>query len=246
MRQVTTGELSGPASAGDAEVLEFRAQFGSASPLVELVRHGAQQMLQSAIEMEVDDFLVQHAQRRDARGHRLVVRNGYQPVREILTGAGRLAVEQPRVRDNSGEKENRVRFSSQVLPPYLRRSKSLDELIPWLYLKGISTGDFTEALQSLVGEDAPALSPNVVVRLTKQWGQEYDEWSRRELAEKQYVYVWADGIHVNVRLEDEARQRQCLLVLMGASPDGQKELITVVDGYRESEQSWYELLIDLK
>jgi transposase-like protein len=150
------------------------------------------------------------------------------------------------VRDNSGEKENRVRFSSQVLPPYLRRSKSLDELIPWLYLKGISTGDFTEALQSLVGEDAPALSPNVVVRLTKQWAQEYDEWSHRELTEKQYVYVWADGIHVNVRLEDEARQRQCLLVLMGASPDGQKELITVVDGYRESEQSWYELLINLK
>jgi putative transposase len=246
MRQVTTEELSGPASAVDAEVLEFRAQFGSSSPLDELVRHGAQQMLQSAIEMEVDDFLVQHAQRRDARGHRLVVRNGYQPAREILTGAGRLAVEQPRVRDNSREKENRVRFSSQVLPPYLRRSKSLDELIPWLYLKGISTGDFTEALQSLVGADAPALSPNVVVRLTKQWAQEYDEWSRRDLAERQYVYVWADGIHVNVRLEDEARQRQCLLVLMGATAEGQKELITVVDGYRESEQSWYELLIDLK
>jgi transposase-like protein len=246
MRQVTTEELSGPASAVDAEVLEFRAQFGSSSPLDELVRHGAQQMLQSAIEMEVDDFLVQHAQRRDARGHRLVVRNGYQPAREILTGAGRLAVEQPRVRDNSREKENRVQFSSQVLPPYLRRSKSLDELIPWLYLKGISTGDFTEALQSLVGADAPALSPNVVVRLTKQWAQEYDEWSRRDLAERQYVYVWADGIHVNVRLEDEARQRQCLLVLMGATAEGQKELITVVDGYRESEQSWYELLIDLK
>lgn len=246
MRQVTTEELSGPATAVDAEVLEFRSQFGQMSPLDELVRHGAQQMLQTAIEAEVDEFLSVHAERRDARGKRLVVRNGYQPAREILTGAGRLAVAQPRVRDNSRAKESRVRFSSKVLPPYLRRSKSIDELIPWLYLKGISTGDFTEALQSLVGEDAPALSPNVVVRLSGQWSQEYDEWSRRDLSEKQYVYVWADGIHVNVRLENEANQRQCLLVLMGATADGLKELIAVVDGYRESEQSWYELLLDLK
>lgn len=246
MRQVTTGELASPARGVDAEVLEFRSQFGQTSPLDELVRQGAQQMLQTAIEAEVDEFLAGHAQRRDARGKRLVIRNGYQPVREILTGAGRLAVEQPRVRDNSPEKENRVHFSSKVLPPYLRRSKSIDELIPWLYLKGLSTGDFREALHSLMGEDAPALSPNVVVRLTSQWSQEYDEWSRRDLSEKQYVYVWADGIHVNVRLENEANQRQCLLVLMGATADGLKELIAVVDGYRESEQSWYELLLDLK
>jgi putative transposase len=246
MRQVTTETLSSPAATLDAEVLEFRSQFGETSPLDELIRHGAQQMLQSAIEMEVDDFLAQHADRRDARGKRLVIRNGYQPAREILTGAGRLAVEQPRVRDNSREKENRVRFSSSILPPYLRRSKAIDELIPWLYLKGISTGDFTEALQALVGEDAPALSPNVVVRLTGRWSQEYDAWSRRDLSDRQYVYVWADGIHVNVRLENEANQRQCLLVLMGATADGLKELIAVVDGYRESEQSWYELLLDLR
>jgi transposase-like protein len=203
-------------------------------------------MLQSAIEMEVDDFLAQHAQRRDAAGRRQVVRNGYLPSRELLTGAGRLAVEQPRVRDNSPQKNDRIRFTSSILPPYLRRSAAIDELIPWLYLKGISTGDFSEALQALVGEGAPALSANVVVRLTEQWGQEYDDWSRRDLSEKRYVYVWADGIHVNVRLENEANQRQCLLVLMGATADGQKELITVVDGYRESEQSWYELLLDLK
>lgn len=246
MRQITTDKLSSPATTLDPEVLEFRSQFGQTSPLDELVRHGAQQMLQSAIEMEVDEFLAQYTERRDAGGNRLVVRNGYQPAREILTGAGRLAVEQPRVRDNSSQKENRVRFSSKVLPPYLRRSKSIDELIPWLYLKGISTGDFTEALQALVGEDAPALSPNVVVRLTGQWSQEYDKWNRRDLSDRQYVYVWADGIHVNVRLENEANQRQCLLVLMGATADGLKELIAVVDGYRESEQSWYELLIDLK
>ena len=246
MRQVTTEALASPAATLDPEVLEFRSQFGQTSPLDELVRHGAQQMLQSAIETEVDDFLAQHAERRDTRGNRRVVRNGYNPAREILTGAGRLAVEQPRVRDNSPKKQSRVQFSSKVLPPYLRRSKAIDELIPWLYLKGISTGDFTEALQALVGEDAPALSPNVIVRLTQQWGQEYDVRSRRDLSAKQCVYVWADGIHVNVRLENEANQRQRLLVLMGATADGQKELIAVVDGYRESEQSWYELLIDLK
>jgi putative transposase len=246
MRQVTTEELLGPATAMDAEVLEFRSQFGQTSPLDDLVRHGAQQMLQTAIEAEVDEFLAVHAERRDARGNRLVVRNGYKPAREILTGAGRLAVEQPRVRDNSSQKESRVQFSSKVLPPYLRRSRAIDELIPWLYLKGVSTGDFREALQSLVGEDAPALSPNVVVRLTGQWSQEYDLWSRRDLSNRRYVYVWADGIHVNVRLENEANQRQCLLVLMGATADGLKELIAVVDGYRESEQSWYELLLDLK
>jgi len=246
MRQVTTETLSSPEATLDPEVLEFGSQFGETSPLDELIRHGAQQMLQTAIETEVDEFLVQHADRRDARGKRLVIRNGYQRPREILTGAGRLAVEQPRARDNSSKKENRVQFSSKILPPYLRRSKAIDELIPWLYLKGISTGDFTEALQALVGEDAPALSPNVIVRLTGQWSQEYDVWSRRDLSDRQYVYVWADGIHVNVRLENEANQRQCLLVLMGATADGQKELIAVVDGYRESEQSWYELLLGLK
>jgi len=246
MRQVTPEALASPAAQLDPEVLEFRAQFGGTSPLDELVRQGAQQMLQSAIEQEVDDFLAQHAERRDARGRREVVRNGYLPPRELLTGAGRLRVEQPRTRDNSSRKQERVRFSSSILPPYLRRSKALDELIPWLYLKGISTGDFGEALQALVGEDAPALSANVVVRLKHQWGREYDEWSRRDLSEKQYVYVWADGIHVNVRLEEEANQRQCLLVLIGATADGEKELITVVDGYRESEQSWYELLLDLQ
>jgi putative transposase len=246
MRQVTTDELTSPATTLDAEVLEFRSQFGQTSPLDELVRQGAQQMLQTAIEAEVDRFLTEHAERRDARGNRLVVRNGYMPAREILTGAGRLEVEQPRTRDNSSQRKDRVQFTSSILPPYLRRSKAIDELIPWLYLKGISTGDFTEALQSLLGEDAPALSPNVIVRLVAQWSQEYEAWSRRDLSEKQYVYVWADGIHVNVRLENEANQRQCLLVLMGATADGQKELIAVVDGYRESEQSWYELLLDLK
>lgn len=246
MRQVTTAEIASPAATLDQEVVKFRSQFGTTSPLDELVRSGAQRMLQSAIETEVQEFIAVHGDRRDAIGRRQVVRNGYQPARQLLTGAGRLEIRQPRVRDNSSEKEKRINFSSSILPPYLRRSKALDELIPWLYLKGISTGDFSEALQSLVGEDAPGLSPNVIVRLKEKWGQEYDQWSRRDLSDRAYVYVWADGIHVNVRLENEADQRQCLLVLMGTTVAGQKELIAVVDGYRESEQSWYELLIDLK
>ncbi len=173
-------------------------------------------------------------------------RSSYLPTREILTGAGGLEVRQPRVRDNTSEKKKRVSFSSSILPPYLRRSKTIDELIPWLYLKGISTGDFQEALQSLLGEDAKGISSNVVVRLKEKWGREYEEWSRRDLSNKQYVYFWADGVYANVRLEDEANQRQCMLVLMGATADGRKELIAVVDGYRESKQSWYELLVDLK
>lgn len=245
MGKITTELSLGPVEP-DAEVLAFRSQFEERHPLDEIIRSGAQQMLQAAIEAEVSEFLLQHSDRQDEHGKRLVVRNGYLPTRELLSGAGRLEVSQPRVRDKSPEKESRVTFSPSVLPPYLRRSKSLDDLIPWLYLKGISTGDFGEALQSLLGTDAPGIGANVVVRLKEKWGREYDEWSRRDLSEKQYIYVWADGIHANVRLEDEANQRQCMLVLMGATADGDKELIAVVDGFRESKQSWYELLVDLR
>ena len=230
----------------DEEVLAFRARFEGRSPLDELVQTGAQQMLQAAIEAEVDEFLAAHADRRDDSGHRHVVRNGRLPSRQILTGAGPLEVSQPRVRDNSPEVHSRVTFSSSVLPPYLRKSKAIEELIPWLYLKGVSTGDFSEALQSLVGEQAKGLSANVVVRLKEVWSQEYDKWMQRDLSGTQYVYFWADGIHAKVRLEDDANKKQCLLVLMGATVDGHKELIAVTDGYRESKQSWRELLLDLK
>lgn len=230
----------------DAEVVAFRAQFGDRSPLDDLVRQGAQRMLQAALEREVDAFLARYEDRRDEKGNRLVVRNGRMPSRDILTGAGPLEVQQPRVRDKSPEKAERVEFSSSILPPYLRRSKSVDELIPWLYLKGISTGDFQEALQALLGENAKGLSANVVVRLKEQWSQEYEQWRRRDLSDKHYVYIWADGIHTKVRLEDAENKGQCLLVLMGATADGQKELIAVLDGYRESKQSWRELLVDLK
>lgn len=230
----------------DAEVLEFRSQFETGSPLDELVRAGAQQMLQTAIDAEVKDFLALHAERRDEQGRRLVVRNGRLPSRELLTGAGRLEVQQPRVRDNSPDPKQRIQFSPSVLPVYLRKSPAIEELIPWLYLKGISTGDFSEALQALVGEKAKGLSPNVIVRLKDQWSDEYEAWMKRDLSQKHYVYLWADGIHVKVRLEDDANKPQCMLVLMGATPEGHKELIAVVDGYRESEQSWSELLLDLK
>lgn len=203
-------------------------------------------MLQAALEQEVNSFLKNHDAKRDESGRRLVVRNGYLPEREIQTGAGPLSVQQPRVRDNSPDKDNRVSFSPSILPSYLRRSQAIDELLPWLYLKGVSTGDFAEALQSLLGPEAKNLSPNVIVKLKDGWTTEYEEWCRRDLSEKNYVYIWADGIHVNVRLEDAANKRQCMLVLMGATAEGKKELIAVSDGFRESEQSWKELLLDLK
>ena len=194
----------------------------------------------------MEAFLADHAARTDQRGREHVVRNGYLPARTILTGAGPLEIEQPRVRNKGPRADERAVFISAILPPYLRKSRSIEELIPWLYLKGISTGDYAEALQSLFGTDAKGLSPNVIVRLKEKWGQEYEEWSRRDLSCQEFVYVWADGIHVNVRLEDEGNQKQCLLVLMGAMAEGRKELIAVIDGVRESKQSWQELLLDLK
>jgi len=144
------------------------------------------------------------------------------------------------------DRESQTRFSPSILPAYLRKSPAIEELIPWLYLKAISTGDFSEALQALVGEQARGLSPNVIVRLKEEWSREYEAWMQQDLSGKQYVYLWGDGMHVNVRLEDDANKRQCMLALMGATPQGEKELIAVIDGYRESEQSWSEMLRDLK
>lgn len=201
----------------DREVVEFRSQFDDQSPLDGIIRDGARKMLQAAIEAEVDGFVREHADRRDGAGRRLVVRNGHKPSREVLTGAGPLEVQQPRVRDNSPVSGERVHFTSSILPPYLRRSKSIDELIPWLYLKGVSTGEFPEALQALLGADAKGLSPNVIVRLKEHWSTEYEEWCRRDLSQKEYVYFWADGIHTKVRLEVPENDKQCMLVLMGAT-----------------------------
>lgn len=210
--------------------------------LSDILRHGAQKMLAQAIEAEVGDWIDRHRDCRDGAGRRQVVRNGHLPERTITTGVGPVTVQQPRVHDRraAGERE---KFSSAILPPYLRKTKSIEELIPWLYLKGVSTGDFSEALAALLGPDAKGLSASTVTRLKSLWEQEYQDWSKRSLLGKQYVYVWADGVHFNIRLEGG---RQCILVLMGATADGKKELIAIQDGHRESEQSWKELLLDVQ
>jgi transposase-like protein len=171
-----------------------------------------------------------------------VVRNGRLPKRTILSGVGQIEVEQPRVLDRRAKDEAEL-FSSKILPPYLRKTKSLEDLIPWLYLKGVSTGDFSEALAALVGPSAAGLSASTIVRLKSVWEEEFQEWNKRSLEGKRYVYLWADGVHFNIRLEED---RLCILVLMGATEDGRKELIAVMDGYRESEQSWRSLLLDVK
>jgi putative transposase len=217
----------------------------SSATLDEVVRQGAVDMLTKALEIEVTAFLMRHEHLRDEDGRARVVRHGHAKPRVVLTGAGPLLVAKPRVRDRAGaDAEDRVQFSSALLPPYLRRSKSLDELIPWLYLKGVSTGDFSEALQALLGAGAKGLSANVVVKLKDHWNAEFEAWSKRSLAAKEYVYVWADGVYFNVRLDPG--ERQCVLVLMGATKDGTKELLAVQDGERESDQSWTELLVDVK
>ncbi len=210
--------------------------------LTKILREGAQALLAEAVEAEVADWIDAHDHLQDEYGHRQVVRNGRLPKRKITTGVGPVEIEQPRVHDRRGA-DQAERFNSKILPPYLRKTKSIEELIPWLYLKGISTSDFGEALQSILGRDAPGLSASTITRLKKVWEEEYQDWSRRSLAGKQYVYLWADGVHFNIRLEED---RQCILVLMGATRDGTKELIAVADGYRESEQSWRELLLSVK
>ena len=215
--------------------------------LTEILRHGAQQMLATAIENEVAEYLATTAHERDDQGARLVVRNGHMPARSILTGLGPVEVARPRVNDRRVDAGgSRMRFTSKILPPYLRRTKAIDDLIPWLYLKGVSTGDFPEALQALLGPGANGLSATNICRLKRVWEDEWKDWSHRDLTDKRYVYVWADGIHFNIRLEDEANKKQCLLVLMGATSSGKKELIGIADGYRESEQSWLELLRSLQ
>ena len=210
--------------------------------MTEILRAGAQKMLAQMIHQEVDDWLAERANLQDEHGRRQVVRNGFLPKRKIVTGVGQVEVQQPRVRDRRPA-DQAESFTSKILPPYLRKTKSIEELIPWLYLKGVSTGDFSDALTALVGPECPGLSATTVTRLKAVWEEEFQEWNKRSLEGKQYVYVWADGVHFNIRLEED---RQCILVLMGATADGKKELIAVVDGFRESEQSWKGLLLDVK
>jgi len=214
-----------------------------ADPLTEILRNGAHALLAQAVEAEVAALLESHADKRTEDGRARLVRHGHLPEREIVTGIGPVAVRCPRVRDRVGEGSERIRFSSAILPPYARRTKSLEVLIPILYLKGVSTGDFEEALIALLGKDAGGVSASTVSRLKEAWSEEHARWSKRDLSAKRYVYFWVDGIHVQARLEDAA---QCLLVIIGATPEGKKELVGLIDGVRESAQSWRELLLDLK
>ena len=225
----------------------LRIATATAGVLDELLRRGAREMLQRAIEREVAEYVDANAGERDpATGRRLVVRNGHLPARKVLTGLGPIEVRQPRVNDRRVDAEgNRFRFTSKVLPPYLRRAKSVEELVPWLYLKGVSSSDFPEALSAL-GHDGSGLSATSVVRMKELWREEWAEWSKRSLLGKRYVYLWADGVYFNIRLADEGEGRQCVLVVMGATEDGTKELVAIREGHRESEQSWLELLRDLR
>ncbi|MGH9961042.1 MAG: IS256 family transposase, partial [Pyrinomonadaceae bacterium] len=207
--------------------------------LTEVLREGAQRMLAAAIEAEVAIFMECFCEQKTTDGRQRVVRNGHLPGRTIQTGVGSVEVTMPRVRD----REKVIRFTSSLLPPYIRRTKTLEELLPWLYLKGISTGGFQEALTALLGREAPGLSASTISRLKAVWQDEHARWSRRDLSNRRYVYLWVDGIHFGVRLEDAA---QCILVVIGATAEGKKELLALADGYRESEASWREVLLDLK
>ncbi|MFM7841176.1 MAG: IS256 family transposase [Nitrospira sp.] len=213
--------------------------------LTEVLRGGARCLLAQAVEAEVADFLVGHGELKTGDGRQRVVRHGHLPEREVLTGIGPVALRQPRVRDRAAAADDpgRIRFSSMILPPYMRRSKSIETLLPILYLKGISTGDFSEALAALLGKDAPGLSASAIGRLKEGWHDDHAAWAKRDLSAKRYVYIWADGIHLQARLEDQA---QCILVIIGATPEGTKELLGFTDGSRESAHDWRVLLLDLK
>ena len=227
----------------DTNVIKLAQPGTFTDSLTEILRNGARALLTQAVETEVADFLGRYADLKTEAGHQRVVRHGHLPEREIMTGIGPVAVRQPRVRDREAVGGERIRFSPTILPPYARRTKSLEVLIPILYLKGISTGDFEEAFGALLGKDAGGLSASTIARLKEAWVDEHARWRDRDLSAKRYVYFWADGIYVQARLEDDA---QCLLVIIGATPEGKKELVGLIDGVRESAQSWKELLLDLK
>ena len=209
--------------------------------LDDLVKRGARQVIQQAIEAELAELLSTCSNITTLHGKRAVVRNGYLPEREVLTAAGQIVVQVPKVRDRTG---SGIKFNSNVVPPYVRKSPRVSAALPWLYLKGISTGNMADALKVLLGDDARGLSANVVSRLKEQWAGEHTNWNRRDLSLSRYVYWWADGIHTGLRSEHS--DGQCLLVIVGVTPEGTKERVAIGDGYRESKESWKDLLLDLK
>ena len=228
----------------DTDIIALRQPGSVDDPLTEIARDGARRMLAAALRAEAEAFVAQHAEEVLPDGRQRVVRHGYGPERSIQTGIGALDVRRPKVRDRAaGPADEKVRFSSAILPKWARRSRSLDALLPVLYLRGISTGDFREALSAILGADAPNLSPSVISRLTEGWQQEYDRWQRRDLSARRYVYIWADGVYLQARMEPQA---ECILVILGATPEGKKEVVGFQVGMRESAQSWRELLVDIK
>ena len=230
----------------DATTITQLHQPGSIiDPLTEIAREGARQMLAAALRAEAASFVAQLAEERLPDGRQRVVRHGTGPERMIQTGIGPIPVRRQKVRDRATDvpAEKKVRFTSNLLPKWARRSRSLDALLPVLYLRGISCGDFQEALTALLGTDAPNLSPGVISRLTAGWQEDYDRWQRRDLSARRYVYIWADGVYLQARMEPNA---ECMLVIIGATPEGRKELVGFQVGVRESAQSWRELLVDLK
>lgn len=210
--------------------------------LTDFLRESAQKMLHVAIESEVNDFIATYSEVRLANGHQRVVRNGYLPARDIQTGIGQVNVKVPRVRDREND-DDKIIFKSNLIPNYMRRTATLDVMLPLMYLKGISTSDFSSVLEPMLGENAKAISPNVINRLKQDWHDEYEEWKKRDLSKKRYVYLWADGIYLRARMEDA---KSCVLVIIGADENGNKELVAMIDGFRESACSWKTLLNDLK
>lgn len=228
----------------DTTVIRLRPPDEIDDPLTAILRSGARRLLEQAVEAEVEAFLATMKELKLADGRDRVVRHGHGPERAIQTGIGPVAVRRVKVRDRGAEPAGeRIQFTSAILPRWARRTTSLDALLPLLYLRGVSTGDFQEALSALLGKDAPNLSPAVVGRLKADWAAEYARWQRRDLSARHYVYVWADGVYLQARMEPVA---ECMLVIIGATPEGKKELIGFQVGVRESAQSWRELLIDLK
>ena len=229
----------------NSTITSFHQPGSIIDPLTEIAREGARQMLMAALKAEAASFVAQFSAELLPDGRQRVVRHGAGPERAVQTGIGPVPVQRPKVRDRAPgvSAETRIRFTSAILPRWARRSKSLDALLPVLYLRGVSTGDFQEALTALLGADAPNLSPAVISRLTAGWQEEYDRWQRRDLSARRYVYVWADGVYLQARMEPQA---ECMLVIIGATPEGRKELLGFQVGFRESAQSWRELLVDLK
>ena len=228
----------------DSTVIRLRQPQEIDDPLTAVLRSGARRLLAQAIEAEAEVFLGLMADRRLDGGRARFVRHGRGPERAVQTGIGPVAVQRVKVRDRgAAEDGERVRFSSAILPRWCRRTRSIDALLPILYLRGISTGDFQEALAALLGKDAPNLSPSVIARLKGEWQADYERWQKRDLAARRYVYIWADGVYLQARLEPQA---ECMLVIIGATPEGKKELVGFQVGMRESTQSWRELLVDLK